>query len=784
MRSTPSGQRLLSPIVLALALALGGSARAAEAARFAVDRVNVFMGTSNSRWMIFPGAALPWGLVKLSPDNQGNVWNGGYEYTVNSISGFSHLHAMSLSGLSLMPVTGALQLDPSSSRLHPGSADGPFGTMWTAGYRSRFLKQTEKASPGYYSVELYDYNVKVELSATLRCGFLRLTYPQSDQSHLFIDFDFPAEEQNEILLVEFRRTAPGEFAGHVRQKNGYAGIHDLYFVTQLNLDPDRVLIWENGEYTGKETNYGTAWRRPCKFTELGASFTGGARTGAILNFKTKAGQQVLVRSGLSFVGEANARLNLETESRPFGWDFDRVVAAARATWSDLLGRIEVSAENPALVETFYSCLYRVFSGKSVLNDVNGEFLDANRRLAKVKAPADAVYSGDGLWGVQWDMAPLWTLVAPEKAVSMVNSLLTLADRGGWIPEAPTALKYAPIMGAQHHNAVIISAYQKGLTGFDAEDAYAKMRHDLTTQGVAFPDGGFAGNRFMQVYTDKGFVPDESGPSSLTMEYAYDDWCLGQMARKLGRTADFEYFNRRSGNWRNAWNPRLGSVWRRHADGSWVEPFDRMRFGTEGGWNGRGFMEGNALVYSFWVPQDVPGLVALMGAENFNRTLGDSLDWGDLDASNEPTLQTPYLFNYSGMPWLTQKYSRLTLDRYFDNSPYRGWPGEEDEGQLSAYMILLACGLFEMDGGCAVDPYYDISSPAFRQIAIHLDPRYYPGREFVIETDQQAPGAVYIQSAELNGKPFERLKLRHADLVKGGTLSLHLGPSPNKNWGQP
>lgn len=275
-----------------------------------VDRVHVLAGTSNSRWQLYPGAAVLFGLVKLSPDNQGNVWNEGSEYTVASVSGFSHLHAFGLSGLSLMPVVGRLEVDPTSSRSHAGAPDGPFGGMWTAGDRSRVDKATERASPGYYAVDLLDYGVTVECGATARVGYLRLTYPESDQSRLVVDFDFPAEEKTEVLGVEFRRTGPAEFEGHGRQRNQYAGTHDVSFVVQLSKAPAAVRTWQNGAYGGKDTNYGTAWRRPVTVAPLdGASgtFAGGAGSGAVLDVATAAGERGTVRSAISLVDAAGAR---------------------------------------------------------------------------------------------------------------------------------------------------------------------------------------------------------------------------------------------------------------------------------------------------------------------------------------------------------------------------------------------------------------------------------------------------------------------------------------------
>ncbi len=746
------------------------------------DYVNVFIGTSNSRWMLFPGAALPFGMVKLSPDNQNNVWNGGYEYTVSSISGFSHLHAMSLSGVSLMPVIGKLDLYPDFVKVFPGEPDGPFGNMWTAGCRSRFKKETEKGSPGYYTVKLLDYDIQVELTSTLRCGIMRLTYPESHQAHILMNNNFPTEEHCKVIESSTRKVSPSEIEGYVRQSNQYAGIYTVYYVIGMSQPFSSMDAWKTDDKKALQNIYGTEWQKPRQFIADINELKDSGSCGIILNFETVRDEQIVVRTGISFVSIQNARQNLETEMKPFGWDFDAVLKNAQKIWNDLLGRVEISDSSETNKEKFYTCLYRSFTGKSIFNDINGQYPDMCGRIQTLPQDVDAVYSADGFWGGQWDLAPLWTLITPNYASSWTKAWLELADKGGWIPEAPTGLKYAPIMGAQHHNSLIISSYQKGIRDFDAEKAFKAIKHDLTTQGIAYPCGGYAGNRQMQAYMDYGYVPDEDGPVSNTLEYAYDDWCAGQLALALNKTTDYKYFNDRSQNYRNVFDSSTGFVRRKHKDGHWVEPFDLFAFGTQGGWNGSGFMEGTAWIYSFFVPHDPAGIIHLMGQDKFIARLEEGFQKKYFDLGNEPSLETPFLFNYAGKPWLTQKFSRYVLDNFYDTSPYTGWVGEEDEGQLSAYFVLLSMGLFEMDGGCSVEPYYDLSSPLFKKAVIHLDPKYYNGKTFTIITLNNSEKNVYIQSAKLNGQYLDKSVLFHKDLVKGGELIFEMGPEPNKNWG--
>ena len=539
--------------------------------------------------------------------------------------------------------------------------------------------------------------------------------------------------------------------------------------------------WQNGRYTGTDTNYGTAWRRPVTVAPLAGAFTGGAGSGAVLDFATDSAEQITVRSAISFVDLAGARGNLRAETAALGWRFDAVIAAARARWATLLGAVEVSDENPARTDVFYTALYRTAAGKSIVSDADGRYRDASGAIATLGSGVDAVYSSDGLWGTQWTLTPMWTLLQPRVAVSMANSLLELQRRGGWIPTAPTNLRYAPVMVAQHQDALIVSAIQKRLKGIDAAHAYAAIRHDLTTPGVALADGQYAGDRQLAPYVQYGFVPDDLGPTSNTLEYAYDDYCLAEFARSQGHAADARAFSARAASWRNQFDTSTGYVRPRRADGSWQAPFDPMRYGTVGGWNGRGFVEGNAWTYTLFVPQDVPGLVALVGRDRFNQRLEAGFAHGDVDLTNEPGLQSPFLFNYSGEPWLTQRWTRKIVSDYYDTSPYRGWQGEDDEGQLTAYFVLLSLGLFEMDGGCAARPSYDLSSPAFHHIVVHLDPRHYAERDLVIEADG-APGDVYIQAVTFNGVPVTVPRIDHAELVRGGVLHYTLGPSPNMTWG--
>jgi predicted alpha-1,2-mannosidase len=649
--------------------------------------------------------------------------------------------------------------------------------MWTAGYRSRFDRATEKGSPGYYAVDLLDAGVSVELTATTRCGFLRLRYPEGRAARLVLDFGFPTEEKTAVREAVLRRAGPSSFEGRVRQSNGYTDDFTVHFVIEASVPVPALDGWHAGRYEGADTNYGTAWRAPVSWRRGVDEVKGDGSSGAVLTLAPEMDRPVVVRTALSFVSVEGARGNMAAEAHPFGWDFDAVVGAARRVWGELLGRVEVSGGREEDRRLFYTCLYRAFAGRTIVSDADGGWVDMCERPRKLAPPATHAFSSDGFWGAQWTLAPLWTLVAPEWAAAWSSYFLEAADAGGFMPEAPVDGEYAPIMGAQHHKAIPIGAWQKGIRPFDGERLWRAVKHDLTVPGEPHACGGFAGNRHLAPYLRHGYVPDEDGPASNTLEYAYDDWAASQLALALGKTDEAEAFRRRSESWRNLYDPASGYVRRRHRDGAFVEPFDPFAYGTQGGWNGPGFMEGTAWVYTFFVPHDVPGLVALLGRERFLERLEEGFAKGHVDLSNQPNMQAPFLFNYAGAPSLAQKRSREVLRDVFSLSPLGGWRGEEDEGQMSAFYVLVAMGLFEMDGGVSVAPAYDLSSPLFERVVLHLDPRWYGGRTFTVEAPGNSDTNVYIQSAELDGRSLAAPRLSHADLVRGGRLVLRMGPEP-------
>lgn len=742
-----------------------------------VDYADPMIGNHDSRWMMFPGPSRPFGMVQLSPDNERSGWKAGYEYEVENITGFSHIHEWTMAGLLVMPTAGPLQI-------HPGTEDDP-----DAGYRSRFRHENEECSPGYYSVLLDDYNIRAELTTTTRAGFMRFTFPELKDARILIDLDIESEYGSEIFHGKIQKVSDTEIVGSTIQQSLRGACwneYTLHWVMRFNKPFKTLNGWTRDGIRKNIQEIHTLWDH----TDFGA----------YVEFDTQAGEQILVQTGISLVSIDQARLNLDTEMKPFGWDFDAVRQDARDEWNRLLSVIEVETKDETLKKKFYTNLYRAYVSRSIWSDANGKYIDMYEKEQQLEDPSSPVYGGDAFWNTFWNLNQLWTLATPDIANKWVKSLLEIYDKGGWLPMGPTGIEYSGIMVASHQVALMVSAYQKGIRNYDVEKAYESIRHIQTTQGIPHPGGGWAGNRELTQYLKYKYVPYEAGPTSNTLEYAYDDFCVSQMALALGKREDYEYFKERAYYYKNIWDPSVGYMNLRMADGSFKENFDPYCCTT---FLGSGWVEGNAWQFSWFVPHDVNELVKMMGKGEFNRRLNEGFEvskkWKfnseythensltamgvlPINHGNQPNMQAAYLFNYSGKPWLTQKWVREIMDIYYGSTPMHGWPGDEDQGQMGAWYVMSAMGLFEMDGGTSVDPIYEIGSPVFDKVTIHLDTNYYKGKTFVIETINNSPENRYIQSATLNGKPLNKPWFYHRELVAGGKLVLKMGPKPNTKWG--
>ena len=751
-----------------------------------VDYADPLLGTSNSRWMLNPGATLPFGMVQLSPDNQAH--GGGYEYTIDSIYGFSHIHAWTMWGLSVMPARGTLQPE-----IYP-DPEGPVNTgQGVAGHRSRIDKNTEEASPGYYKADLLDFNITTEITSTTRTGFFRFTFPETDEGHVYFNLLFPLEYEGKILDAKITRISDTEIEGyskqlsplriwspHARDFNDFT----VHFVVRFN-KPFKLF----GGWTGEKAPDDVSKIRVEKgLTEI----TGKGDVGAYVDFSTHEGEEVLMQTAISLVSIEQARLNLETELvQPFGWDFNAVKENARKVWNDLLSKIEVKGGTETDKKKFYSNLYRSYVARAIWSDVNGQYRDPCENIRTLKDPDSPMLGSDALWNTFWNLNQLWTLVNPDIASMWVKSLLQMYRDGGWLSRGPAGIEYSSIMVASHSIPLIVSAYQKGIRDFDAETAWEAMLHQQTVPGHKYPCGGAVGNMELEPYLKYGYVPIEARFVSNTLEYAYDDWCVSQMAAALKKKDAYNTFIKRAHNYQNMFDPETKFMRPKYEDGTWRKEFDPISSPRNE------FVEGNSWQYTFFVPHDVMGLLDLIGKDEFNSRLNDGFEksvkanfnaTGNrmseyyINHGNQPNMQAAWLFNYSGKPWLTQKWAREIMDRYYGSTPLHGWLGDEDEGQMGAWFVMSAMGLFETNGGASVKPFYEIGSPLFNKVKIHLNPDYYPGKTFVILAKNASSKNKYIQSAVLNGKKLMKPWFFHDELVNGGKLILIMGDRPNKEWG--
>lgn len=732
-----------------------------------VDYADPLLGTSESRWMLNPGATMPFGMVQLAPDNQGGVWKSGYEYSLNNVGGFSHIHSWTMAGVSVMPTVGVLNV-------RRGPSDGPT-TGWTTGYRSRVDKASEKASPGYYAVTLMNGNIRTEMTATTRTGFFRFTFPEEENAHILLDLDIPFENTADILDAKFTRISDTEIEGYSRQKWSW-NEYTVHFVVRFNKPMKAFGGWK-GDRVEKDVK----------------ELSGKGKMGAYADFDTKKGEVILMQTAISLVSIDGARLNMDTELKNYNWNFDAVRQQARTTWNNLLNKIKVEGGSENDRKKFYSNLYRSYVARTTWSDVDGKYVDVNEKVRQVD-PKNPVYGSDALWNTFWNLNQLWQLVNPDLASNWAKSLLEIYKTGGWLPKGPAGIEYSGIMEASHEIALITGAYQKGIRDFDTDLAMKAMIHQQTTPGVVTPENGYAGNKFYESYMKLGYVPTEEGQVSNTLEYAYDDWCVAQFAKAIGNEEAYQQFIKRAGNFKNVFDTTTKYIRMKHRDGSWVKDWNPYCCTS---FSGTGYLEGNAWQYSFFNPHDVQGILNLMGRDEFNKRLdegfkksvrfnfnaeGDLYDLVPINHGNQPNMQAAWLFNYSGKPWLTQKWTREIMSRYYGLTPYHGWLGDEDEGQMGAWFVMASMGLFETNGGTDVKPFYEIGSPLFEKVTIQLDPKYYKGKTFTIIAKGTSETNRYVQSAQLDGKPLNKAWFYHADLVDGGSLILQMGPKPNMKWG--
>ena len=760
------------------------------------DWVDPLIDTANRRFFFFSSACRPFGMVNLSPDTiQNGAWGSGYRYDEPYVLWFSHVHAWQLAGIPVLPTSGELR-----------------GHLGSDAYRSRFSHDDEVVRPGYHAVTLADYDIRAELTATDRVGFHRYTFGRPGESHVVLDL---GAEIGPSAMSDFsvERTGPAEIAGYVENAptRRRPKATRIFFVLRADRPFDGLDAWGSprgaGATEGAADSRGAEPRRPTAsvIRDVDAHAASG---GVALRYDLAEGEALRLKVAISYCSVEGARRNLEAELPH--WDFDRVRGEATDVWNEWLGRIEVEGGTDARTTKFYTDLYHALLGRRRVTDVDGSYSDMTGPEQVVRRvpldddgrPGYEHHNSDAFWGAQWNINLLWSIAYPDVVSSFCNTFLDVYRNGGLIPRGPSGGNYTFVMTSPSSTHLFVSAYQKGIRGFDVNLAYEGLVKNHGPGGLMSKAGyehGTCAGGGVEYYIERGYVPQgiEADAFHLqgaaqTLEYAFCDWSLSELAAALGRDEDAARFRERAANYRNIWNPETGFMQPRTMDGGWLEPFDPM--------SPEGWVEDNGWHYLWHVPHDVAGLIDLMGGrEKFVRRLDEAFRLAEpgnftvppgndkhhanyLEYGNQPSLYIAHLFAYAGAPWLTQKWVRRVMDKAkSDITPYGGYSGDEDQGEMGALNALMAIGLFNVTGGCNREPYYEITAPVFDRVTVHLDPRYASGDDFVIETVGNGEENVYIQGATLDGEPLEKAWFPHARLAAGGTLRLTVGAEPNEDW---
>ena len=760
----------LGVILLGMGLAHGGDRRPL------VDCINPMIGASTSREFgegkTFPGAATPFGLVQLSPDTITGGDNGpGYSWHHQSLEGFSFTHMSGIGWFGdfgnflVMPTTGRLK----TQRGREGAEDG---------YRSRFRHATETANAGYYAVTLEDYGIRAELTAAPRAGLLRFTFPKSDQARLQIDLArrVGGTSVAQSVKVVDENTIEGWMKctpeGGGWGNGGGKARYTVFFSAQFSTPLTNFGVWSaeipEGWKRRRDDIDSPSYRTAVAAAKIhpGCRELEGKHLGFFSEFATGKDEVVLLKAGISFVSVAGARENLQHDIPD--WDFERVRRQARGAWERALAGVAVEGGTAVQREAFATALYHAMIDPRAFSDQNGRYTGAD---GQVHQSPDftyrTVFSG---WDVFRSQYPLLTIIRPDVVNDTVNSLMQQAELSGngHLARWEIVGVESGCMIGDPAVSVLADAYLKGIRGYDAAKAY-----QLCRQSVLGPKSG---RDNLAAYARLGFVP---GSISWTLENAYFDYCAGRFAGALGQTNDAALLLQRARNYRNIYDPTVGNMRARGADGAWTP----WKGATA---HGQGCVESNPYQQGWFVPHDVAGLIDLMGQDYFLSYLSDFFEqtpknfkWNDYyNHANEPVHHVAYLFAYAGAPWLSQKWSRFIMDNAY-GSGVKGLCGNEDVGQMSAWYILSALGFHPVS---PVDGVYVIGSPLFDRVTVRLDPRYHPGGVFTVIARHNSAQNVYIQSATLDGQPLERAWLRHAEIVKGGTLEFVMGAEPNKAWG--
>ena len=748
-----------------------------------VDLVYPYLDAANSRWFYFSSASRPFGMVNVSPDMAiDGAWNSGYRYDDDSIKFFSHIHAWQLSGIPVMPTIGEFK-----------------GHLGPDAYQSAYSHDDEKVHPGYHQVLLLDYDINVELTSTMRVGFHRYTFPESKKSSILLDLGTvlgPSPTKSGMV----KKISNTELQGYAlmertsrRPKPTY-----VYFTIQFDKPFRQMRYWQDGALKKSTSEFE------------------GSNGGVYVQYKTKSGEQIQMKVAISYVSADQARANMEAELP--NWDFDAIVSASRDEWNEKLGRIEVEGNSEQQVRRFYTDLWKALQGRRTISDYDGKYCDMTGEqpvtrqipLGQDGKPKFSHFNSDSFWGAQWTITSLWQLVYPEIAESFVNSMMMMYRDGGLVPRGPSGGNYTYVMTGASSTPFIVGAYMKGIRGFDIEEAYEGMKKNALPGGM-MGHAGYEHNSAkgggIEEYIDLGYVPyplaktrygGHMDGGGQTLEYSYQDWCLAQLAKSLGKEKDYSDFMKRSNNWKNLYDQETGWIRPKDREGIWRTPFDAYEYRS-------GFVESNSAQSTWYVPHDLPGLAEQMGGEakmaeklnqNFEKASEQDFTSGKshsaeteamnrripINYGNQPSIQTAFVFNHINHPWLTQYWSREVLEKAFGHlSPNRGYNADEDQGLMGALAVMMKMGLFEMKSGNETDPVVEIGSPIFDKVTIHLSKEYFSGDKIEIIANGNSSANRYIKSMTLNDQVHSSQFIPFKDLVSGSRLELSMDDEPNKNW---
>lgn len=773
-------------LVICMSIIMGCST-STSSTKALVDYVDPNIGTAHCRWFFYTPAAIPFGMAKLAPSTDAHLGNPGgwqavgYDFRHTSIEGFANFHEFQVGGVVFAPTVGELQTVP-------GELENPDG-----GYRSRFDKKDEVAAPGYYSVLLKDYGVKAELTAMKRVGFHRYTYPKTELANLIFDIGNKQGESGEVKNAEVQYFEDGRVEGYVITSPVYVNIYQkgadvrMYFSAVLNKKPVQV-----GTFVKDVVN-------PGKHQEKGPG------AGLYMTFSTEEQEAVEVKVGLSYTSIENARFNRETEAADV--TFDQAKKNATDVWNESLSRIYVEGGKETDKVKFYTGLFHALLGRGLASDANGYYPKNNGTVGRIALdeegnPVHQHYNTDAIWGGFWNLTQLWSLAYPEYYSDWIKSQLLVYQDAGWLGDGIACSKYVSGVGTNFTSLAIAAAYNCGIRDFDVQQGYeAALKNEVEWRGRL--EG--AGKMDVRQFVERGYSPYEkrfdmvtreegSGfGASHTMEYSFSSFAVSQFAKHLGKEDDYKLLSDLSNGWKNLYDPETRLIRPKDTKGNFLEDFNPLA-----PW--KGFQEGNAVQYTFYVPHQIDELVDLVGQETFNNRL-DSIfllsqknifgGGKEVDAfaglktvynhGNQPNLHISWLFNFSGKPYLSQKWVRAILDEFYGLEGIHGYGygQDEDQGQLGAWYVMSALGLFDVKGLTEIDPKFQIGAPLFDKVTVRLNKDYYPGEKFVIEAKKQAVGDCYLQDISLNNRPQDTVQLPFSEVVKGGKLVLGLGASPNE-----